>query len=264
MKIKKILATTLVLALCLSTAGCSILTGGGSKKKKDKDEDIDPPSDRTVIKAVEAEYDGEWELECEDGATAVVTWSEGDDEDDLDIDIDDSDVVVETEPDPTPTPTPTPVETEPVETVAEYPEALNGLEQYIINDYLVGVNSICWEGCDMENGIAIYQYGSDIELTFNSIESDKVTFVADIFCYPLSNDNDPDANQDMFSEEYLVGSFELTPDANGNYSVVVTDNSDEESIYIAIDSDEAMTYIDYSYFYTACFVDADGAFYTAN
>ena len=273
MKKKSVLAVMMVLVLCFATAGCSIL-GVGGKKKKDKEKDIDPPSDKAIIKAVEAEYDGDgdweitdddeddgdytWELECEDGATAVVTWSEGDDEDDLDIDIDDSGVVIETEPEPTDDvvlPDPTNDDPDPVVTTAapDVQEALNGFDQYQINDYSLGVNSINWSGAMISNGIAIYSIGDVLTLEFNCPDT-SVDLYLHVYEYPLANDEDPDANQNPIDIEYYSGSVELYGDSNGDYSVD-WNGLDEETMYIFVISDETNYQPDYSYFYTACFAD---------
>ena len=372
MKKKSLLAIVIIAVLCFAATGCSFNIG---KMKKIKTND-DPPSDKTVIKAVDKEYDGEgdweitdsdeddgdytWELECEDGATAVVTWSEGDDLDDLYIKIDDSKVVVETIPDPTPTPTPTP---EPATTTYSYTgyftdtedgantyaegttkielwisgaevsavavfhnnalfyefsdsdiesanaylkekggyatfyvmsatpfeagdytyyvyspdgfieysdtctvsggttstgseEALNGLEQYWINDSDLGINSICWDGANVTSGIATYKMGSDLAVTFNCNAS---SVCVDIYCYPLSEDSYlPESDEDLTDAKYLVESETLTPDSNGNFEFEWTDDCGEEAMYIVVVSDDAGSKPMDSYFFTACFVSANG------
>ena len=274
MKKKSVLAIMMVLVLCFASAGCSIL-GIGGKKKKDKDKVIDPPSDRSIIKAVEAEYDGDgdweitdddeddgdytWELECEDGATAVVTWSEGDDEDDLDIDIDDSGVIVETEPEPTddvvvPDPT-TSSEPDPVQTTAsaDFPDALNGFDQYFIVDYSLGINSINWSGAEISSGLAIYDIGDELTLEFNC-QDQNADLYAHIYKYPLANDEDPDANQNPIDSEFYAEVIPVTMDSEGNCTVSC-ESMDEAGMYIFVISTATESEPDYSYFYTACFAD---------
>lgn len=273
MKKKSVLAIMMVLVLCFATAGCSILDLGG-KKKKDKDKDIDPPSDRSIIKAVEAEYDGDgdweitdddeddgdytWELECEDGATAVVTWSEGDDEDDLDIDIDDSGVVIETEPEPTDdvvVPDPTTTEPDPVQTTAsaDLPDALNGFDQYYIVDYSLGINSINWSGAEISSGLALYDIGDEMVFEFNC-QDQSVDLYAHIYKYPLANDEDPDANQNPVDSEFYSEVIPVTMDSEGNCTVSC-EGLDEAGMYIFVISDATQSNPDYSYFYAACFAD---------
>lgn len=371
---KSIVAVTMLTALCLLMSGCSFL-GGSKKIGKDKKDDIDPPTKKDVLYAVGKKYDegsweitdsdeddGDytWELECSDGATAVVTWSEGDDEDDLSIKIDDSGVIVETTPDPTPTATPTPVEESysytweftATEDGYSYPSsveqielyvsgdqvsdvdiyldgswlysfsdsdieeansylkyeggyatfyyynntsgladgdytyyvyspdgdlaftatctvgessgtgfgsgsndgdlALNGFEQYQINDDSAGINSICWENTDIEQGMAIYSCGDDMKLTFNSSES---YLFAEIYRYSMDEDADaPTSDQEYTDAQYLYDAMVLTPDGNGKYTVEWTDDSDEESMYVVVVSTTGAALITDCTFFTACFV----------
>ena len=245
MKKKSVLAIMMVLVLCFASAGCSIL-GIGGKKKKDKDKDIDPPSDRSIIKAVEAEYDGDGD------------W-EGDDEDDLDIDIDDSGVIVETEPEPTddvvvPDPT-TSNEPDPVQTTAsaDLPDALNGFDQYFIVDYSLGINSINWSGAEISSGLAIYDIGDELTLEFNC-QDQNADLYAHIYKYPLANDEDPDANQNPVDSEFYAEVIPVTMDSEGNCTVSC-ESMDEAGMYIFVISTATESEPDYSYFYTACFAD---------
>ena len=367
MRKKSLFAVVLISALCFMFAGCSFNIGNMKKIKKE----IDPPSDKTVIKAVKAEYDGEgdweitdsdeddgdyvWELECEDGATAVVKWSDTDDEDDLYIKIDDSTVIVETTPEPTATPTPVPTVEETYSYTWEftevddgncYPsdvdqielkvsgdevsavkiyycgsliytfsdsniedansylqysagyatfyyynntsglnegeytyyvyspdgelaftatctvgessgtgsgeEALNGLEQYQINDTSAGISDICWVDADVQEGIAIYSLGDDMKLSFNSTEP---TLFAEVYRYSLADDSDsPESDEDLTDAKYLYDAFVLPNDGSGSFTIEWTDDSDEESMYIVVVSTTGAALVNDSTFFTACFV----------
>ena len=364
---KGLVAVTLIAIFCLLMSGCSFL-GSSKKIGKNKKDDIDPPSKKAVISAVSEEYDegtweitdsdeddGDyvWELECSDGATAVVKWSEGDDEDDLSIKIDDSGVVIETTPEPTPTPVPTeeeytysweftdadindcyPADVDQIElyitgaevsavdiylngswlytfsdsdiedansylqykggyatfyyynntsglaegdytykvydpdgklavtatcsvgessgTGSSGDPALNGFEQYQINDDSAGISDICWENADVEEGIAIYTCGDDMKLTFYSTES---YLFAEVYRYSLVDDSEyPTSDQEYTDAKYLYDAFVLVDNGNGRYTVEWTDDSDEESMYVVVVSTTGAALIDESTFFTACFV----------
>ena len=211
MRKKSIFAVLLISVLCVMVAGCSFNIGN---MKKVKDKKIDPPTDKQVIKAVEAEYDGEgeweitdsdeddgdyvWELECEDGATAVVKWSDTDDEDDLYVKIDDSGVIIETTPEPTPVPT-----TEPANAVYSY------------TGYFV----------DTEDGNNTYPEGTTkIELWISGSEVGAVeVYYNNALFYAFSDDNIDGANEYLkqkggYATFYVQGAEPFEP---GEYTYYV-------------------------------------------